>query len=102
VGGGARSTLWCLILASALGREIRVPESPGDAGVRGAAMLAARALGWQRGFAASEGYLPISARYAPEPAWAAVYGALFPAYEGLHEALRGACAAIAASSPGRT
>jgi xylulokinase len=46
VGGGANSAIWCQILADVLGRTIRQVEDPILANVRGAAYLAAAALGY--------------------------------------------------------
>jgi xylulokinase len=45
VGGGARSELWCQVLADVLGRPIRQTESPQMSNARGAAMGALVALG---------------------------------------------------------
>ena len=45
VGGGARSELWCQIMADVLDREVRQIADPIDANVRGAALLAGLALG---------------------------------------------------------
>ena len=46
-GGGAYSDLWCQILADAIGLPVKRIDKPHLAGVSGAAMLAATALGWQ-------------------------------------------------------
>ena len=43
-GGGSRSELWCGMIADVLGREVRVPAGS-EFGARGAAMLAAVAVG---------------------------------------------------------
>ena len=43
-GGGARSAFWCRMIAEATGREVVVPEGA-EFGARGAALLAATALG---------------------------------------------------------
>jgi sugar (pentulose or hexulose) kinase len=43
-GGGARSAFWCRMIAEMTGREVRVPEGT-EFGARGAALLAATALG---------------------------------------------------------
>jgi xylulokinase len=45
IGGGAQSALWCQIMADVLDREIRQVEHPIRANARGAALLAALALG---------------------------------------------------------
>ena len=44
-GGGAKSSTWCQILADVFGRSV-VRASMDDAGVLGAAMAGAQALGW--------------------------------------------------------
>lgn len=43
-GGGARSTFWCRMIAEVTGRKVVVPEGE-EFGARGAALLAATALG---------------------------------------------------------
>src|SRR4051812_17448307 len=45
IGGGAQSTLWCRIMADVLDRPIRQVEHPIRANARGAAAIAALALG---------------------------------------------------------
>ncbi len=45
IGGGATSELWCQIHADVLNREVRQVENPIRANARGAALLAALALG---------------------------------------------------------
>jgi xylulokinase len=94
VGGGARSALWGRILASVLGCPMLVPENPADAGARGAAVLAGRALGWYGDFALSGG-LVAAARREPEPDWSRAYGALYPAYAAMHDPLKSAFSAMA-------
>ncbi len=102
VGGGARSALWCRILASALGCELKVPTSPGDAGVRGAAFLAGRALGWHSGWELPQSYLPVDASYPPDQEWARAYEGLYGPYRGLQASLGPAWKALAAGRPGST
>jgi sugar (pentulose or hexulose) kinase len=43
-GGGARSAFWCRMIAEVTGREVVVPQGA-EFGARGAALLAATALG---------------------------------------------------------
>src|SRR5262249_34087550 len=45
IGGGARSAVWCQIFADVLGRTVEQVADPVNANARGAAMLAAVALG---------------------------------------------------------
>ena len=47
VGGGALNATLCQTLADCLGVDIAVARDPRNAGVRGAAAIAATALGWQ-------------------------------------------------------
>ena len=95
VGGGARSPLWCRILASILGCAVSVPEKPDEAGLRGAALLAGLELGWFSSYDPGPGFLPLAATYAQEPAWEAGYSALAEIHEGLHAALAPSFAALA-------
>jgi len=46
VGGGALSSVTAQIFADVTGRELEVPEMPHNAGTMGAALIAARGLGW--------------------------------------------------------
>lgn len=96
VGGGARSALWGRIMASVLGCPMLVPESPADAGARGAAILAGRALGWYGDYALPGG-LVAAARHEPDPGWARTYGKLYPAYAAMHDPLKAAFSAMAST-----
>jgi erythritol kinase len=81
-GGAARSRALCAILAAALDCNIRVC-SRGEAGAAGAAMIAAVAIGCYPDMAscAQEWVRPhLKEAQEPDPALAARYGRLFPAY----------------------
>jgi xylulokinase len=95
VGGGARSPLWCRILASALGCEVSVPERPEEAGLRGAAILAGRTLGWFSSCDPGPAFFPLASTWKPEVSWARAYEELAVIYEELHEALKPTFAALA-------
>ena len=73
-----------------------VPESPADAGARGAAILAGRALGWYGDYALPGG-LVAAARHEPDPGWARTYGKLYPAYAAMHDPLKAAFSAMAST-----
>jgi xylulokinase len=88
VGGGARSPLWCSILASVLDSDIAVPASPDEAGVRGAAIIAGRALGWFDGYGAPGGFLPVTSSYQPRADWVSAYNAVYPVFLSAGEKLR--------------
>jgi xylulokinase len=100
VGGGARSPLWCRILASALGCEVSVLESPEEAGLRGAAILAGRGLGWFPSCDPGPGFFPLASTWKPEARWAEAYEESATVYEGMHAALKPAYAALARTRRG--
>lgn len=72
IGGGARSDLWCQILADVLDRPIHRVADPALANVRGAGLLAAVALGRRRWDDVPE-LVAIDRRFEPDPATRDVY-----------------------------
>jgi len=90
VGGGARSELWCRILADVLDREILQMADPLEANLRGAGMLAAAALGWGRLEDLAQG-VPVAARHRPDPGNRRVYDDLFREFRNLYRAHRPIC-----------
>ena len=72
IGGGANSALWCQIHADVLDREIRQVEHPVRANARGAALLAALALGHSTVDEIS-GKVRLTATYRPDPATRDLY-----------------------------
>lgn len=82
-GGGARSPLWCQILADVLQRRVEVVEDPAYATARGAALLGAVGIG-----AASFDGIPDSVRTVrrcvPNPATVQVYDRMYAAYQRFH------------------
>jgi xylulokinase len=101
VGGGARSLLWRRIVASAFDCPVDVPERPEEAGLRGAAILAGRHLGWCDRWDREPAFFGRMERCAPEPAWTEVYGRLQPVFDGMYAALRPAYRALADVRAGR-
>jgi xylulokinase len=87
VGGGARSALWCQIMADVLRREVRQIADPVDANARGAALLAGLALG-ELGVDDVPGRVAVAAAYRPRPDTRAAYDALFQAFRGLYKSTR--------------
>ena len=76
IGGGAQSDLWCRIFADVLGREIRQVQDPMQANARGAALIAAVALG-KISFGDVPGLVKIKATYKPDPALRGLYDRRF-------------------------
>lgn len=76
IGGGAKSDLWCQIMADVLGREMRQVADPIQANVRGIASLTAFALG-HLDVDALGGRVEIAHVYQPRPEAQQVYEPLF-------------------------
>jgi len=87
IGGGANSDLWSQIHADVLDREIRQVVHPIRANARGAALLAAVALGHTRPDELSA-KVPVAAVYRPDPANREVYDDLYAEFTKLYKALK--------------
>ena len=84
VGGGANSAIWCQILADVLGRNIRQTKDPILANARGAAYLAAAALGLMTFDEISErAYIQQS--YTPNPENQKIYNRLFNEFMQIYQ-----------------
>lgn len=88
VGGGAKSAVWSQILADVLGCAVNVVADPGDAGTRGAALIAAKALGWIENLSPSPDFFPVSQRFVPTPENRIVYDALYTVFRALYPQLK--------------
>ncbi len=95
IGGGARSELWCRILADVLDRDIAQVEDPVGANARGAALVAALGLGTLRveDIAAT---VPVTATFRPRRELRARYDELFAGYLELYRSTKGLHARLAA------
>ena len=84
IGGGARSQVWCQIFADVLGRTIEQVADPVNANARGAAMLAAVALGeldWDQ----VPDRVQVARRYEPDAANKDLYGLVFDEFIGFYK-----------------
>jgi xylulokinase len=95
VGGGARSALWNQIKADVLGRPIRLPAAATGAPLGDAIMAAVGAGLYPSVEAAVAKMVDPGAEYAPQPATAATYDALYAVYVGLYPALKASFRALA-------
>ena len=87
-GGAAQGRLWNQIKADVLGRRVSVPVNP-EAGVLGAAMLAAVAAGCYKTCEDAAGVMArLDHEVAPSPDASARYEPLYQAYLALYPALR--------------
>jgi xylulokinase len=88
IGGGARSGLWCQIVADVTDRTIERVESPMVVGLRGAALILALALG-----AVSHdeirSLVPVDRVFSPNPATRDVYDRLHAEFPRLHSRNKG-------------
>jgi xylulokinase len=87
IGGGANSNLWCQIHADVLGRTIRQVKDPIQANVRGAAFLAAAALGLLT-FDDIPARVQIARTYEPNPAHRPIYDELFREFVNIYKCNR--------------
>jgi xylulokinase len=88
VGGGARSDLWCQVLADATDRTIVRVTDPWLAGLRGSALFAGMALGAvERDEVRTR--VPTDEPYRPDPRHRATYDALAAELPKLYAAQRG-------------
>jgi len=87
IGGGALSDLWCQIHADVLGRTIRRVADPQHANVRGAALLAALALGRATADELAAN-VRIDATFEPNAGTTAIYDELYPEFRNLYKAHR--------------
>jgi xylulokinase len=76
VGGGAKSNIWCQIFADVLNVAIRQVADPIEVNARGAAFIAAEALGYMK-FEDAARYTAISREYTPLPEHRALYDKTF-------------------------
>ncbi len=93
VGGGARSVLWCQIMADVLECTIHQVDNPVETNARGAGILAAVALGHGT-FQEIAAGLATRRSYHPNPAHRQIYRAGFKAFGDLYRAHRKICARL--------
>src|SRR3990172_5178468 len=84
IGGGANSALWCQIYADVLDRTIRQVKDPIQANSRGAAFLAALALGLLK-LEEIPARTQIAQTYEPNPANRKIYDELFREFVNIYE-----------------
>ncbi|XP_057826921.2 uncharacterized protein LOC131038497 isoform X3 [Cryptomeria japonica] len=88
VGGGASSPIWPQIIASVFGQTVEVLEEAQDVGVKGAALLAGKWLGWHDTLSPDGDWLKIRQTYYPCEKASLVYNDLFATYNEAYHNLR--------------
>jgi xylulokinase len=87
LGGGAKSPLWCQIMADVIGLPVVVPRVV-ETTALGAAILAGVGVGLYPSVAeAAEQWVQIAACYSPQPQWRRRYDQLYTLYRQLDETL---------------
>jgi xylulokinase len=85
VGGGARSEVWCQIMADVLGRTIVTVKNPQDIGTAGAAVVCAVGLGKLQSFEAAKPLIPMGKTYQPREEFRAMYDRNFTIFKELYK-----------------
>ncbi len=93
VGGGARSDLWCQIMADVLECTVHQVENPVETNARGAGILAAVALGGGT-FEEIAAGLETRRSYQPDLAHRDLYAKMFRAFGDIYRAHRKICARL--------
>lgn len=88
MGGGARSNLWCSIIASTLAVEVEQVSDPMHAQLRGTALWARVCLG-EITLQQAAGMVSVAETFAPDPHDTGVYDELFGEYRRLYGTLKG-------------
>jgi xylulokinase len=84
IGGGAQANIWCQIMADVLNRPIRQMKDPILANSRGAAYVAAVALG-EMTYDDIHKIVPIANTYQPNPANRAIYDELYAEFLNIYK-----------------
>lgn len=85
IGGGAKSPLWCQIMADVTNRVIHQVADPQSAGAKGIALVASMALGYIPSFNDIKKYIRINDTYKPNPAHRQLYDRLFREYKNIYK-----------------
>jgi xylulokinase len=85
VGGGAKSDVWCQIMADITGRNIEVTKNPQNAGTNGAAIVCAVGLGLIKSFREAKPLIPVDRVYTPRTEYKEMYDKSFDVFKELYE-----------------
>lgn len=97
-GGPTQSPLWMQTFADVLHMRVEVAAEAEQVGTRGAALLAARGLGWVDTLR-PEGFFPRGPCYEPDEGLSSFHEERFRIHAGLHSALEGSFQSLAAVPP---
>lgn len=84
-GGGAKSDVWCQIMADVTGRKIEAIENEINAGTVGATVVCAVGLGILPSFSEAKRLVGIRKTFTPQPQYADMYTRNFNVFTKLYE-----------------
>ncbi|MDM7276052.1 MAG: FGGY-family carbohydrate kinase [Thermoprotei archaeon] len=88
VGGGAKSELWCQIIANTLNKLVYRIREPENSTLRGSAMIASVALGIVPDFKSAASRLAVDKEFKPDKEQAQTYHSLFKEYIKIYGRLK--------------
>lgn len=84
IGGGAKSNIWCQIIADITNRKINRVKDPQQAGAKGMALLASVTLGYIPSYHEIKNYITIDRTYCPNPDNRKLYDRLFKEFKNIY------------------
>jgi len=85
IGGGAKSDVWCQIIADITNRKIKRVKDPQQAGAKGMALLASMTLGYIHSFEDIKSYIKIDNSFYPNPQHRHLYDKLFKEFKNIYK-----------------
>ncbi len=85
IGGGAKSDVWCQIVADITNKKINQIQDPHHAGAKGIALLASMTLGYIDKFEDIKKYVKIKQTYHPNPVLRKLYDNLFKEFKNIYK-----------------
>lgn len=85
VGGGAKSDIWCQIVADITNRTILQVQEPHLAGALGVALLASMTLGYIDSFQDIKKYIRIKHTFHPDPRHRRLYDRMFREFKNIYK-----------------
>jgi len=85
ISGGAKSDIWCQIIADILNRNINQVANPQQAGAKGVGLLASMTLGYIDSYQDIKKYIKIKNTFHPNPANRKLYDHLFKEFKNIYK-----------------
>ena len=85
VGGGAKSDIWCQIMADVINRTIHRVDDPQQASARGVALLASMTLGYINDYHEISKYIKINRSFYPNRDTRKLYDKLFQEFKNIYK-----------------